>query len=350
VNSDGSYYKVNGNWRSAVTLNNMFYTNISKDKLTQVCSFTLSKNGYKLDNYLGYFLADNALSLDYTAWTNDSITLVNNINKIIVFGDSLSDNGNIFNFTQWTIPNQTSYAHGHFSNGKIWSEYLSESIHIPVYTWAIGGAQISLDSKSPLLLETISWNSYKKYAQNYRQENTLFIIWIGANDFLIKDEKSVTKIMSEELDVIENLIKDGSKNILILNVPNTTLAPSFRFRDDGAIVHDRIKQFNSELKKSVESLKVKYESSIHLALYDAYSAHLNIFNNPAKHGLKNISEPCLNVDNNNTMVLIPTKIRETCTDPDTFFSWDNIHPTTAVHKLMAKSIEEFISLNFLLSK
>src|ERR1035441_9762115 len=56
---------------------------------------------------------------------------------VIAYGDSLSDNGNLFAATgQPPAP----YWNGRFSNGPVTVEYLANSLHSPLLDFAWGGA------------------------------------------------------------------------------------------------------------------------------------------------------------------------------------------------------------------
>ncbi len=50
-----------------------------------------------------YFTADNRFSYNHSIWTNDNAVQANTINRIVTFGDSLSDTGNLFNGSQWVF-------------------------------------------------------------------------------------------------------------------------------------------------------------------------------------------------------------------------------------------------------
>ena len=61
--------------------------------------------------------------------------------KLVVFGDSLSDTGNVFAVTHGAVPPSAAYYAGRFSNGPVWPEYLAASLSLPLENFAYGGAQ-----------------------------------------------------------------------------------------------------------------------------------------------------------------------------------------------------------------
>ena len=52
---------------------------------------------------------------------------------LIIFGDSLSDTGNVFIVTGGALPSQSAgpYAGGRFSNGPLWVETLANGLGLP---------------------------------------------------------------------------------------------------------------------------------------------------------------------------------------------------------------------------
>ena len=59
------------------------------------------------------------------------------ISALIVYGDSLSDNGNLFAAVGF-LP--APYASGRFSNGPVAVEYLATMFGVPLVNFAYGGA------------------------------------------------------------------------------------------------------------------------------------------------------------------------------------------------------------------
>src|SRR5215475_11575436 len=62
------------------------------------------------------------------------------LTKLVVFGDSLSDTGNLFAATFGAVPPSPPYFQGRFSNGPVWVDALARKLTLPVENFAIGGA------------------------------------------------------------------------------------------------------------------------------------------------------------------------------------------------------------------
>ncbi|NES86693.1 MAG: hypothetical protein F6K10_38055 [Moorea sp. SIO2B7] len=125
------------------------------------------------------------------------------IKKMVIFGDSLSDTGNLKNWLK--IMPEYPYWYGRFTNGKTWNEYLSQTTGITMFNWAIGGAKsgkMNNFSPSEVLnyvktvgrnfltgsIETTinrylnnGWLSENKINQKASEE-TAYTLWIGSND------------------------------------------------------------------------------------------------------------------------------------------------------------------------
>jgi hypothetical protein len=60
--------------------------------------------------------------------------------RLVVFGDSLSDNGNLFELIGQPLP---PYWDGRSSNGPTYAEQLAQLLHVPLDDLAFGGAEAS---------------------------------------------------------------------------------------------------------------------------------------------------------------------------------------------------------------
>src|SRR5690242_16448431 len=69
------------------------------------------------------------------------------LKNIVIFGDSLSDTGNIYKKYFESIPSSPPYFKGRYSNGPVWVEYLA-NLYFPnngashLLNYAYGGSQV----------------------------------------------------------------------------------------------------------------------------------------------------------------------------------------------------------------
>lgn len=341
-NRNNSYYKLSGYWSSENKLMNIFYTNILNTEIQQVCNQSL--NSDNKGNLLDIYAANNALSLDYMIWHNNiTSTSRHKFDRIVAFGDSLSDTHNLYNATQWQLPNKNSWFLGRFSNGPVWIEYISKNLNIPYYNWSVGGATAGNKkiATSNLTKQIDSFSQYMLTKKDYTPQKTLFTIWIGGNDFIdiLPIENAIIGINY----TITELIDLGGRNILILNMPDITTAPIFKTRKDASSAKDKINKFNNILAQEIAKFKLQ-TPELNIKLFDTYTEFDNIKNSPEKFGISNINDSCLDLKSNSTLNhLTIQNIHPECTNQNAFIFWDSLHPTTAVHRILATKITELLA-------
>ena len=345
-NDQGDYLKVEGYWRSEAGLKNMFYTQVPHNELLNHCLKTLNL----LDNSkdILYFAADNHFSYNDTIWSNDlspSLT----INKIITFGDSLSDTGNIFNGSDWVFPNPHSWFLGHFSNGPVWTEYLAKNKQVPLYNWAIGGA--AGDDKyiaiKGIHSQVKSFINYAKHAENYIPESTLFTFEFGLNDF-INYHRDFDLVKADLDHALDELFAAGATNALVITLPDASRAPQFQYKstDETDKVQKNIMRFNHELKKKIASLKAEGRT---IVLFDAFTFFNEMLAKPTQFGFLNTNSPCLSIHRDTPIdYLSEHQLTPTCKQlgADKFIFWGVTHPTTEAHSKIAEAIESTVLSQF----
>jgi phospholipase/lecithinase/hemolysin len=112
---------------------------------------------------------------------------------LVVFGDSLSDNGNLSRIIAsrippfiLRIPNKDHYYEGRFSNGRVWVEQLATSTHLPLEDEAVGGAKVLKDNiVIPIFFPNGAAPSLTHQVQAYLGKNNgaldpnkLYIVWM----------------------------------------------------------------------------------------------------------------------------------------------------------------------------
>ncbi|WP_253272422.1 SGNH/GDSL hydrolase family protein, partial [Chromobacterium subtsugae] len=294
--SSGDYYRVNGYWWSGsfVALKNMFYSDTSQDTLRSVCQQTLAKQGVNRPLAL-FAAANNVMSYNHTIWTLDSASQGNAINRMVVFGDSLSDTQNMYGASQWRLPVASSWYVGRFSNGRVWVEHLADQLKLPFYNWAIGGSAADSHLVVPGLLQQVdSWAQYMQKAPGYRPENTLFTMLIGGND-LLNYGRAVDQVIADQGKALDKIIAAGGRNIVVLTLPDLSRTPSGSAGGKAAQLAQQVKDYNAKLATLVANLKQKHGAALKLSLFDAYGMFNDLLTNPAKYQVSNTTQPCLNV-------------------------------------------------------
>ncbi|KAF0522130.1 gdsl family lipase [Gigaspora margarita] len=203
-------------------------------------------------------------------------------NKLITFGDSFTDNGNVYNLTNKQWPSEINYK-GHFCNGKVWAEYLAESLNVELEDYAFGGATAdsnfiqgstgpakhkvpgikqqmeafifanTANTKSKesmnhnpkldklqsffktkanpkVLKKLLKKNSLKKSNKNDFSK-TLFAVWDTGNDYYFTDmAASPLKVVQSLIDALNLLVKafPTITTLLVPNLPDLSRVPYFK--------------------------------------------------------------------------------------------------------------------------
>lgn len=349
-NSNGSYYKLYGYWNTdgISAWKNMFFTSTKLSDIQQICNDTISRKSNKKITHSFYQVAsDNNYSFNYTIWQNSNDNETNtDIDKIIAFGDSLTDTNNIYNASGWLMPNRNSWFQGRFTNGYTWVEYLSKDLKIPSYNWAVGGSEGSIKY---LILPGIndqiqSWLNYMISAKNYDVKKTLFTILIGGNDF-VNDNRNVNDVINDVKTALVTLAQHGAKNIFLMNLPDVTKSPVFHMGKNPDDIHQKVIDYNNSLITLAKEINTIFPTT-NIMLFDTKSSLDKVITNPSLYGFTNTTDSCLNINTDNVLNYTTThNPRNICTDASKFVFWDTLHPTTATHYILANEALPFLKQN-----
>ncbi|WP_089127575.1 SGNH/GDSL hydrolase family protein [Tolypothrix sp. NIES-4075] len=253
-----------------------------------------------------------------------SLSSVEKINQLYIFGDSLSDTGNIYRATGGVYPSSPPYFQGRYSNGLVWVEYLASGLKLTAKqstNFAFGGATTGSSGMNgiPGLLAQV--NNFTSSHPDINP-NALYVLWAGANDYLYGSSNSTIPI--ENLSrAIELLSTAGAKKILVANIPDLGKLPATRYTANSNSLSESAIAHNQSLAKSFEVLNDKLGHDTQIIQLDVNSLYRQAITEPAKFGFTNVTNACLN----NVAV---------CDHPDKFLFWDGIHPTTAGHRILAE--------------
>ena len=257
--------------------------------------------------------------------------------RLVVFGDSLSDVGNTYALSGGTNPPAPPYFPGRTSNGPVWVEYLAPRLGVPAPSasrlggsdatnYAYHGASVVGGTSVPSIQEQVT--TY--LASNTPDPDDLFVYWGGTNDFLA-GQLNATVPATAAASQITSLANAGAKNILVLNLPPLGETPAVRndpFRR--AVANSLATTFNQTLATQLATARTTLPSDVAITEFDVHGLFGQMFANPASFGLTNVRDAAL------TFTPLPTIVP----NPDQYLFWDTGHPTTVAHSILAAAIPE----------
>jgi phospholipase/lecithinase/hemolysin len=283
--------------------------------------------------------------------------------RIVVFGDSLSDPGNAFALTGqhltpptfgMTTPEElltlvpdAPYAKGgnHFSNGPTWIEDFGKSIglgasvgpafapgHPNASNYAVGGARARPVGDFHLAVQV---NEFLRDVRGHAPSDALYVIALGGNDvrdaLQLADPSVVGAAILSIAQHIQILYGAGARKFLVWNSPNIALTPAVRAVaavTPGVDVLGAATALSFGFKQGLDATLAGLGAAlpgIEIVSFDAFTEINNIVANPARFGLNDVTTACIT----------PNVPPFQCRQPDRHLFWDGIHPTRAGHAIAA---------------
>lgn len=278
------------------------------------------------------------------------------LKNIVIFGDSLSDNGNLYEYMQHKLPQSPPYYEGRFTNGPVWVERLAEAyfpgdIKNHLLDYAFGGAGISDDADEQVLFTLKrEIDSYLVAHEDKAAADSLFIVWIGANNYLgVPDnvEQTLRDVNAGITHSLARLADAGAKHILVLNLPDLGKTPVARLFDAQETLSYYSVQHNLALAASVSELQETYKD-VQWLQYDVNHLLNGIFEHPERYGFNNIVDTCYDViidkPSQQSVLKIashmPLKSKGDVCSAYLFF--DPVHPSALAHQLMADNAKQLL--------
>ncbi|WP_395167440.1 SGNH/GDSL hydrolase family protein [Francisella salimarina] len=284
------------------------------------------------------------------------------IGRIVVFGDSLLDNGNIMKTLD--IPGKP-YHNGRFSNGLVSTEVLAEILakdqktqEIKHKNYAIGGALTHGANPSSLL----KFHSFSVSDQVARFENEegrfanddLVIVNGGANNFMFMVYNEIPYInlmpkfrVARDLSkIVRKVIKMGAKNIILWNIPDVTRAPGYKEYLSNWVgkffksyLKTNVNLQNGLLRNRVAELQMLFPN-VNLKLFDFFTLLNDCIDSPRKYGFENVTDACIDsYGGADSLGNIQYDI-DILGDPEKYLCWDYCHPTAKANKVVANRMLE----------
>lgn len=271
--------------------------------------------------------------------------------RLVVFGDSLSDNGNLYAVTGNTTPLSPPYYQGRFSNGPVFTELLGFNAGrftagAPVtgsVNYAFGGARTDNAANPPgmrnqLLAYTGGGGTFgaNDLVSVLGGANNIFQAFPAAAGNPLTAQATMQAVATgaaADINFIVNSVAGaGAGTVLVTNLPRLGIAPSFAASNIGAagsaLADFSGTTFNSALLTGLFGVAAANPNS-NIIMMDLYKISDPLAGNPALFGLTNVTAPCFNG------VTV-------CADPDSYLYWDGVHPTAAGHRLIAALANDYL--------
>lgn len=218
---------------------------------------------------------------------------------ITVFGDSLSDNGNLYSYSFHVVPKSPPYFKGRFSNGPVWSELLATQYfgdrESTFGDYAVGGAGAVLSTKA--VLPYTLWTEISDYLLRQESEqvaDTLFFVWIGANNYLnapTNIDEMTTKVVDATESGIERLIDHGAKMLVLANLPDIGVTPKSRQDGTDDITHQLSLEHNRKLYELYQKLQQQHPD-VRFVYFDANKLFIEAMATPEKYHITDVKNSC----------------------------------------------------------
>src|SRR5579871_635840 len=273
----------------------------------------------------------------------------------VVFGDSLSDNGNLYVGTSLLgdpTPSAPMYATGEYTDGTnsvpsttgplgLWIEQLAPKLNLPVpqpfakngTNYAVASAQTGTNpAYSPLSASipymTDQLNLFLK-ANPTPPVTALYTFWGGSNDILFGNVAPATAAANVQGN-IDTLAKAGAKYFAWVTLPLLGEVPETINTSNRSALDAAAAAYNQAMAGAITQLKTAHPG-ITIVTIDSYALFLAIGQNPSAFGFTNITSPAQGL---------------TGVNPNTYLFWDMLHSTTAADSYMASAAFNAINSAF----
>lgn len=273
--------------------------------------------------------------------------------EIVAFDSSLTDTGNVQEFLQSNYGisfTEPPYYNGRFTNGKVYIEYLAEELGLPAPVASLlGGKNYSFGGAlaGPGMVASEyfppGWPNIGTEIDQYLSEytptgNELFVVSGGQNNmsypsFFEEDGGDVSILVDYMVDHITTLANAGGNNFLVALLAPLGQLPANRGGPDEALFDQLASDFNTLLVSELDTLEDSL--LIDISILDIHAAYTDIFANPGKYGLVNATDSAFD-----GTTVVP--------NPDQYLFWDEGHPTTAAHAILANAAIQAFGVNSIL--
>lgn len=258
-----------------------------------------------------------------------------NYSQIITFGDSLSDNGNLYALTGGQPP--FPYFNGRFSNGPVAVEVMSAKLGLTLTDFAYGGAQTGMGNLSGAALNGTGVAGqiahYGALTGGHADASALYVVWAGPNDFFaganMLSPSTAPTASANLLNDIQALYGLGAREFFVPLMPDLGVTPSALSVNAvnpgfASLASNQSAAYNGLLMAGLSTLSGSL-SGIQIKTFDTSSflkSQIALLNSQGK---------------DTTHACFDKSVPSICANPDNYLFWDGVHPTAAAHQVLGNA-------------
>ncbi|WP_081822156.1 autotransporter domain-containing protein [Acidocella facilis] len=282
--------------------------------------------------------------------------------NLYVFGDSLSDDGNLYKLTG--LP-PAPYYQGRFSNGPVWVEYLPgltglgfSAANDYAYGGAFTGALTIGTTNAGTNLEAAALPGISTEIASFTAAggsfgaNDVVTLWGGANNYFAYAAavqanpaaatalvtQGVTTTITQLTQDTTALINLGARMLIVPNLPDLGLTPNFNTTAQGVALGDAFSQAH-DAALPTEMQLLHQGTGANIIVLNTEALLNRVVAQPSLYGFSNVTNACLY-----TVSCVTGSIAT----QNSYLFWDNVHPTTHAQQIIAEyaaaSLQGFESL------
>lgn len=272
---------------------------------------------------------------------------------LYVFGDSLSDTGNLASI-QGDFP--APYYQNRVSNGPLVVDVLAERLRLSARAslyllgreeggnYAVAGARARGHDLIDLPNQVVMFLAQQR---NEAPRDSLYVVFVGGND--LRDARDtadpeaanaiVDAAVSAIADNVELLLRAGAHSLLVMNAPDIGLLPEnallAQLNGDRFLAQRATRlseRFRQRLHRVLSRLQREHDD-VWMQEVDVFTTSRLLAQQAAQFGITNTTDACFS---SQTSTFHPDCAGGT--GFDRFYFFDEIHPTAKIHRLIGEGI------------
>lgn len=310
---------------------------------------------------IGFSLGLAALAAGLASTT----ALAQSAPRVVAFGDSLSDNGNLFLLSGGTAPSDPAfglYPSRRFSSGLTFAEIFAGqplrnfplanagNVNIGGISYAVGGSRTSgAQTPGPTTQQQI--DLYLATGGRFGA-NDIATLWAGANNIFqglpvaaanpataLATISGISVAAANDLGAqINTLAASGARTIVSINLPNFNGLPNFNFGPNAPanlLAGAASATFNAALAGN-QAAAAAANPGTNIIGVDVAGLFNAVQANPGAFGFVNASQACIRV---------ASCAAGNAATQNSFAFFDDVHPSEAGYRLVAATVDQYVRAN-----